>query len=92
MSVFADSSAVVKRYSGEPGSEQVRALPALVVSAPARVEVPAAIWRKVRTGQLPPQYAAVLTTAFRLDLSDPSVMLVVAPTGWDWYALAWIRP
>ena len=92
MSVFADSSAVVKRYAGEPCSEQVRALPAVVVSALARVEVPASIWRKVRTGQLPPQDAAVLPKAFRLDLSDPSVMLVVAPTGWDWYAFAWLRP
>ena len=78
--------------AGEELLERVRALPALVVSALARVEVPAAIRRTVRTGQLPPQDAAVLSTAFRLDLSDPSVMLVVAPTGWDRSALAWLRP
>ena len=80
MSVFADSSALVKRYADETGADEVRALPLLVVSALARVEVPAALWRKVRTGQLSAADAAVLSVAFRDDCADPEVMLVVAPT------------
>lgn len=49
VTVFADSSALVKRYADEPGSDALRALLLLVVSAPAKVEVPAALWRKART-------------------------------------------
>ena len=80
MIVFADSSALVKRYADEPGADEVRAMPFLVVSALARVEVPAALWRKVRMGQLSAPDAAVLSSAFRFDCDDPSVMVVVAPT------------
>jgi len=80
VSVFADSSALVKRYADEPGADDVRALPLLVVSALARVEVPAAFWRKVRTGQLSAADAAVLASAFQFDCADPAVLVVVAPT------------
>ena len=53
LSAFADSSALVKLYADELGHEAVRALRApLVVSALARVEVAAAIWRKHRAGEL----------------------------------------
>lgn len=64
MSVFLDSSALVKRYADEPGSEAVRALDDSVVCAIARVEVPAAIWRKHRLGELSATDAAVLVEAF----------------------------
>lgn len=80
MRVFADSSALVKRYADEPGAAEIRALPLLVVSALARVEVPGALWRKVRAGQLSAPDAALLSVVFRLDCADPEVMVVVAPT------------
>ena len=50
MTVFADSSALVKLYADEPGHEPVRALSRLVVSQLARVEVPSAIWRSSVSG------------------------------------------
>ena len=74
MSVFADSSALVKRYADEPGADEVRALPLLVVCALARVEVPAALWRKVRTGQLSAPDAAVqLASALAVRSADAEV-------------------
>ena len=45
----------------------MRALDALVVSALARVEVPAALWRKQRLGQLSVADASLLTRAFEVD-------------------------
>lgn len=67
MIVFADSSAVVKLYADEQDHEVVRAQGALVVSALARVEVPAAIWRKHRMSELSSADAAVLVAAFEAD-------------------------
>ena len=51
--MFADSSALVKLYATfEQGREEVRALPGkLRVSALALADVPAALWRKSRTGE-----------------------------------------
>ena len=59
----------MKRYADEPGAEAVRAIEDAVVSALARVEVPAALWRKHRVGELSSGDAATLTEAFE----------------WDWY-------
>ena len=67
MTAFADSSALVKLYADESGSDVVRNLGVLVVSALARVEVPAAIWRKVRTGELDAASAQVLVEEFEAD-------------------------
>jgi len=67
LTVFADSSAVVKLYADEEYAELVRGVEFLVVSAVARVEVPAALWRKSRMGELPVADAAVLTEAFAHD-------------------------
>ncbi|GAB3583781.1 type II toxin-antitoxin system VapC family toxin [Amycolatopsis endophytica] len=67
MSVFADSSALVKLYVDEPGSERVQALRGLVVSQLARVEVPAAIWRKYRLGAISAADARLLVSAFEAD-------------------------
>lgn len=67
MSHFADSSAVVKLYLDEVGHELVRGLPDLVVTELARVEVPAAFWLKVRTGDLSREDASVLGEEFTAD-------------------------
>ena len=67
MSVFADSSALVKLYSDEVGADIVRAVDVMIVSHVARVEVPAAFWRKQRLGELDPEAARVLTQEFEAD-------------------------
>jgi len=76
MSVFADSSAIVKLYADEEGHERVRAIDAMIVSAIARVEVPAALWRKNRMGELNAHDAHTLVRAFEHDLSSSSGRLV----------------
>jgi uncharacterized protein len=75
MSVFADSSAVVKLYADEPGSSVVRAFEAMHVSQLCRVEVPAAIWRKSRMGSLSAEDASVLIRAFENDLFGSDAVL-----------------
>lgn len=67
MSVFADSSALVKLYADERDADVVRVIEVFVVSAVARVEVPAALWRKVRTSHLSSEHAAVLVAEFEAD-------------------------
>lgn len=69
MTVFADSSALVKLYADEPGHEAVREEPTYVVSQLARVEVPSALWRKVRTRELEAADAGVLVAEFEADYS-----------------------
>jgi uncharacterized protein len=78
MSVFADSSAVVKLYADEPGSSLVRAFEAMHVSQLCRVEVPAAIWRKTRMGTLASADAVVLIRAFENDLFGSDAVLAPA--------------
>jgi uncharacterized protein len=68
VSIFADSSALVKLYVTEVGHEAVRsAAGPLVIAALARVEVPAAFWGKSRTGALSGSDAALLVSAFEFD-------------------------
>jgi len=67
LSAFADSSALVKLYADEPDHELVRVLEGLVVSALARVEVPAALWRKHRLGQLDAGDTQLLVNEFEAD-------------------------
>lgn len=67
MSCFADSSALVKLYADEPGHRAVRDLGGMIVAQIARVEVPAALWRKHRMGELSPAAAAVLVAEFEAD-------------------------
>jgi len=57
----------VKLYADEPGHEEIRAVEILVLSCLARVEVPSALWRKCRCGELSDTDAAVLCTAFEID-------------------------
>jgi len=65
--VFADSSALVKLYADEDGHEVVRALAPIAVSQIARVEVPAAIWRKQRVEGIDPVDARTLVEDFEAD-------------------------
>jgi predicted nucleic acid-binding protein len=67
LSVFADSSALVKLYADEADHKPIRDLDTLVVSCLARVEVPAALWRKHRIGELAAADARLLVTAFEID-------------------------
>ncbi|TCO58621.1 type II toxin-antitoxin system VapC family toxin [Actinocrispum wychmicini] len=85
MSVFADSSALVKLYANEPGAEVVRARGVMVISQLSRVEVPSAIWKKHRRGQLSQQEAATLVGWFEADYhgttgEEPRFVVVPAST------------
>jgi uncharacterized protein len=57
----------VKLYADEPGHATVRRLRSPIVSSIARVEVPAAVWRKERLGELPSADAELLVAAFEAD-------------------------
>jgi len=85
LSTFADSSALVKLYADEAGYEHVRGLVSLVVAQLARVEVPAALWRKQRMGELSASDARLLTADFEADYfgtdSEPPRFAAVAATG-----------
>lgn len=80
--VFADSSALAELYADEADAELVRSLFPLVVSQLAPVEVPAALWRKHRTGEVSAADAALLVEAFEADYfgtqDDPERFLVLA--------------
>lgn len=67
MSTFADSSALVKLYSDEPGHEHVRELLSVAVCQLVRVGVPAALWRKQRIGELTADDARLLVADFEAD-------------------------
>ncbi|MGH3273553.1 MAG: type II toxin-antitoxin system VapC family toxin [Streptosporangiaceae bacterium] len=85
MSTFADSSALVKLYADEDGHEHVRGLVSVVVAQRARVEVPAALWRKQRMGELSASDARLLTADFEADYygtdSAPPRFSAVATAG-----------
>lgn len=72
----------MKLYADEEGCSAVRALKVMVVSCMAQVEVPAAIWRKHRMGELSTEDAAVLTAEFEADFfgddHDPARFAVVS--------------
>lgn len=67
MIVYADSSALVKLYADESGSDLIRTIGEFAVSQVSRVEVPAALWRKSRMGVLPPRLTAALVGDFETD-------------------------
>jgi uncharacterized protein len=85
LSAFADSSALVKLYADETGHEQVRGLASTAVAQLARVEVPAALWRKQRIGELSAGDARLLTADFEADYfgtdSEPPRFAAVTVTG-----------
>jgi predicted nucleic acid-binding protein len=78
VTVFVDSSALVKRYVPERGHDAIHGLVALAVSQLVRVEVPAALWRKHRIGELDAADAAMLVRAFEADYHDGAPFAVVA--------------
>jgi predicted nucleic acid-binding protein len=84
MTVFADASALVKLYADELGAEVVRRLPALAVANISRVEVPAALWRKRRLGEISATDAQLLAEDFEADFygtpTEPPRFAVVALT------------
>ncbi len=57
----------MKLYATEAGEHHVAGLSAITVSALARVEVPAALWRKHRSGDLAMTTAASLAARFAHD-------------------------
>jgi predicted nucleic acid-binding protein len=67
LSAFADASALVKLYADEEGCEPIRRLEAIAVAQVSRVEVPAALWRKHRLGELAAEGASILTAEFEAD-------------------------
>jgi predicted nucleic acid-binding protein len=85
LSTFADSSALVKLYADEAGHDHIRGLVSVAVAQLARVEVPAALWRKQRMGELSADDARLLTTDFEADYfgtdSEPPRFVAVVATG-----------
>lgn len=72
----------MKLYADEPGAVVVRELSNLVVSGLARVEVPSALWRKHRLGELSAADAAVLVEQFEWDwFREPARELDFAVVG-----------
>jgi uncharacterized protein len=76
---------VVKLYADEAGHDHIRSLELVVISLLTRVEVPAALWRKHRMGELDAADARVLVDAFELDLTGddrepPRFAIVALPT------------
>lgn len=57
----------MKLYSDEAGYEDVRGLTNLAIAELARVEVPAALWRKQRMGELSASDVRLLTADFEAD-------------------------
>ncbi|MGE4426968.1 MAG: type II toxin-antitoxin system VapC family toxin [Solirubrobacteraceae bacterium] len=76
MTPFADSSAVVKRYADEEDADRVRRAGMLVISELALIEVPAALWRKHRVGELPADAARVLSAALADDVAADHLVVV----------------
>jgi predicted nucleic acid-binding protein len=72
----------VKLYADEPGHEAVRALEGMIVCSISRVEVPAALWRKQRLGELSAEDAEALVAAFEADylgtVDEPPLFAAVA--------------
>jgi predicted nucleic acid-binding protein len=78
VTVFVDSSALVKRYVPERGHDAMRGLGPLAVSQLARVEVPAALSRKQRIGELDAADEALLVRAFEVEYNNGTAFAVVA--------------
>jgi predicted nucleic acid-binding protein len=67
VTTFADSSALVKLYADEEGRDVVLGAEPLAISQLARVEVPSALWRKQRLGEISADWVATLTREFEAD-------------------------
>jgi predicted nucleic acid-binding protein len=77
---FVDASALVKRYVAEHGSDVLRGLVrrrrALAASRISSVEVPAAIWKRARAGDLAPDVAKRISSRVARDLAEMRVVEV----------------
>jgi len=75
---FLDASALVKRYVKEAGSEDVRRLvrrkPRLATSILSGVEIPSALARRTREGDLPRDAAREHSRRVASDLSETHVV------------------
>ena len=85
MTVFLDTSALVKRYANESDSDLVRDLNAtVVISELTRVEIHAAFWRKHRVGEFSAQEARDLCRQFSIDfahwVSPQDTQVIMAST------------
>ena len=83
MTVFLDSSALVKRYADEPDSYLVQDVSEPLVACDlATVEVPAALWRKCRMSEISAPTARSLCQRFLADVSatSPSRSVVLIKT------------
>lgn len=84
-SYFLDTSAVVKRYVQEPGTEWILALcepdagHELLVASVAEVELCAALARKVREQALDPQTALELHRWYRRDCAGQYLVRILDP-------------
>ena len=67
MTLFADTSAVFKLYVPEIGAEVLPVGETMVITELTRVELPAALWRKWRGGELAAEDAVLLVSAFEVD-------------------------
>ncbi len=80
MIYFVDASALVKRYVAEPGSDVVRGLVRrrrpLAASRISSVEVPAAIWKRARAGDIAANAAKRIATRVGRDLAEMRVVEV----------------
>lgn len=83
MSAFADTSALVKLYANDAGRDIVTGIPVLIIAQTARVEVPDAIWKKHRMGELSQEDATCLVREFEADYhgtTDAPPRFVAVPT------------
>ena len=80
MIYFLDASALVKRYIAEQGSETIRSLvrrrQRLAASRLSAVEVPAALFRRARQGDLDMGAAHTLVARVTADLDEMEVVEV----------------
>jgi uncharacterized protein len=68
VSVFADTSALVKLYANENGHDWMRAIgEPIVISALTRVELPSALWAKQRRGEARPASVGLAVAKFEAD-------------------------
>jgi len=79
---FLDASALVKRYVAERGSDVVRGLVrrrrSLAASRISSVEIPAAIWKRARAGDITADTAKSITARLGPDLAEMRVVEVRA--------------
>lgn len=83
MIYFLDASALVKKYIAEAGSDRlrglVRARRSFAVCRPSSVEVPAALARRAREGDLSREIAQRHATQFTEDLAQMRIVELKAP-------------